>query len=262
MSTKLYTESWRTGPQDTNFYVQVYTAAEPLAVLVFCHGAAEHCARYTEIHSAVSQDHRIPVFSFDMRGYGLTAADKTHKSPHSSYGKTWWPEQLDDLEWVIEEGGGIVLGPMCDLDPTNHPSLKYVNGVISCSPTFGLAKPLPGPVYWILKQITRMRPWMLFPIQNKPEELSRNTDLKGLTYMLEELCSYANWPQDLPVLFMHGDTDPVVSYPDSKAMFEKLPAQDKKMITYPGGYHELHFEPDGIREKSLQDLVEFIHTHV
>jgi hypothetical protein len=67
------------------------------------------------------------------------------------------------------QGGGIVLGQMCDLDPTNHPSLKYVNGVISCSPTFGLAKPLPGPVYWILKQITRMRPWMLFPIQNKPE---------------------------------------------------------------------------------------------
>lgn len=38
-----------------------------------------------------------------MCGYGLTAADKTHKSPHSSYGKTWWPEQLDGLEWAIEE---------------------------------------------------------------------------------------------------------------------------------------------------------------
>jgi hypothetical protein len=77
---------------------------------------------------------------------------------------------------------------------------------------------------------------------------------------------YANWPQALPVrphapiqfltnstflqvLFMHGDADPVdyspilikcaltfikvVSYPGSKALFEKLPATDKKFVTYP-----------------------------
>jgi hypothetical protein len=51
------------------------------------------------------------------------------------------------------QGGGIVLGLMCDLDRTNHPSLKYVNGD-QRYPIFGLAKPLPGTVYWILKQIT------------------------------------------------------------------------------------------------------------
>ncbi|KAJ7751726.1 hypothetical protein B0H14DRAFT_2635945 [Mycena olivaceomarginata] len=80
---------------------------------------------------------------------------------------------------------------------------------------------------------------------------------------------YFVWSPDLAAHFGLVDPnfsdveyDKVVLYPDSKAMFEKLPAKDKKMITYPGGYHELHFEPDGIREKSLQDLVEFIHTHV
>jgi acylglycerol lipase len=103
MSTKAYTESWRTGPEDTNFYTRLYIAPDPLAILVFVHGAAEHCGRYTEMHSKLAQEHRIAVFGFDLRGYGRTAADEEHKSPNSTYGKTWWPEQLDDLEWAILE---------------------------------------------------------------------------------------------------------------------------------------------------------------
>ncbi|KAJ7705599.1 lysophospholipase [Mycena rosella] len=299
--SKSYTESWRTGPEDTNFYVRLYTAAQPLAILVFVHGAAEHCGRYTEMHSTLAQEHHISVFSFDLRGYGLTAADKTHKSPNSAYGKTWWPEQLDDLEWAINEahkelgetlpvftmgtsmGGGIVLGLMTDLDRLDHIAVKAVRGVIGGSPTVSLTEPPPGFMIWILKQILQVSPWMLFPIRNKPEELSRNKEsgeayvndplvgtpgsLKGMYWMLEEgglllRSKYANWPKTLPVLFMHGDADPLSSYRDSKALFEKIPADNKKFVTYPGGYHELHFEPDDIREKSLEEVVDFIRSHL
>ncbi|KAJ7209285.1 Alpha/Beta hydrolase protein [Mycena pura] len=300
MSSPAYTESWRTGPEGTEFYTRLYKAPDPLAILVFVHGAAEHCGRYTEMHTKLAAEHRISVFAFDLRGFGRTAADTEHKSPDSAYGRTWWPEQLDDLEWAILEanqelgealplftmgtsqGGGVVVGLHCDPARANNPAVKTVHGVIGGSTTVVLAKPLSGPLKWIFRQLVRVSPWMVYPIRNKTEELSRNPEsgkaynedplirtpgsLKGLYYMLEEggmlLASrYANWPKDLPVLFLHGDADPIVSYSSTKALFDKLPATDKKFIAYKGGYHELHFEPDGIKEKSMKNLVEFIHSH-
>lgn len=55
------------------------------------------------MHTALARDHHISVFAFDLRGYGKTAMDETHKSAESAYGKTYWIEQLGDLEWAIQE---------------------------------------------------------------------------------------------------------------------------------------------------------------
>ncbi|KAJ7149966.1 lysophospholipase [Mycena filopes] len=296
-----FSEGWRIGPKETNFYVRVYAADDAVAAVVFVHGAAEHCGRYTEMHSALAREHRISVFAFDLRGYGRTALDVEHKSAESAYGKTWLPQQLEDLEWAIEEagkefggglplfvmgnsmGGTIVLGLLTDVARRDHDALKRVRGMIGGSPTVAFKNPPPAPVIWLLRQITRLRPWTLFPIRNDPATLSRNEEsnqaylndplvgapgsLRGLQSIMEEgACllekKYANWPVDLPLLFMHGNADLSTSYPETKLFFEKIEASDKKMITYPGGAHELHFEPDGIREKSLEELVRFVHSHV
>ncbi|KAJ7053751.1 hypothetical protein C8F01DRAFT_1260378 [Mycena amicta] len=98
-----FIESWRLGPDNTNFYVRLYEAPSPSAVLVFVHGAAEHCGRYTEMHSTLAREHNISVFAYDLRGYGRTADDPTHKSASSQYGRTWSGAQMDDLEWAIQE---------------------------------------------------------------------------------------------------------------------------------------------------------------
>jgi acylglycerol lipase len=41
------------------------------------------------------------VFTLDQRGWGKTATDPKEKSPSSSYGKTSFDSQMEDLDFFI-----------------------------------------------------------------------------------------------------------------------------------------------------------------
>jgi len=103
MAQQSSTEAWITGANNTQFYTRTYTPTDvPLkAALVFVHGFAEHIGRYTHFHPLLAA-RGVAVFSFDQRGFGLTAQDTTgKKSKNSSYGKTSWKEQMSDIDWAI-----------------------------------------------------------------------------------------------------------------------------------------------------------------
>ncbi|KAJ7636033.1 Alpha/Beta hydrolase protein [Mycena polygramma] len=301
-----YTEAWLPGPKDTMFYTRTHAAENPAGVLVFVHGAAEHAGRFTDMHRTLAE-RNISVFVFDLRGFGRTALDKEHKSKDSAYGKTDWDSQLDDVEWAIEHahaehanapvflmgtsmasslaGGGLVLGLLCDETRRKNKAVAVLRGVIAGSPCITLSNPIPKPALWVFRKIALVKPYLVWPGRNKPEDLSRNPttnaeyvkdpligspgSLQSLSDMIrggEQLLetTYVHWPEDMParqVLFLHGAADPVTSPESAKKLFEKLPAKDKNMITYPGAHHELHNEPDGVREKSLDDVVAFIRAH-
>lgn len=101
--SQAYTEEWLVGPQATNFYTRTYTPTVPTtAAVVFVHGFAEHIGRYTHFHPLLAA-RGIAVFTYDSRGFGLTALDTTgKKSKSSAYGKTSWKDQMGDVAWAIE----------------------------------------------------------------------------------------------------------------------------------------------------------------
>jgi len=105
MPNEKYTESWLAGPRSTQFYTRTYlppSQKKPHAAVVFLHGFAEHIGRYTEYHPLFAA-RGIAIFTYDQRGFGLTALDtKGHKSRTSSYGKTTWVEQMEDTAWAIQ----------------------------------------------------------------------------------------------------------------------------------------------------------------
>ena len=98
--TAAFEESWLAGPGGTKFYTRIYKADQPKAVLVFLHGFAEHIGRYDHVHDKYSEK-GITVFTYDARGFGKTALDAGNKSKDSSYGKTSWKQQFEDIEWAI-----------------------------------------------------------------------------------------------------------------------------------------------------------------
>lgn len=49
---------------------------------------------------------------------------------------------------------------------------------------------------------------------------------------------YRYYPASLPLLIVHGDSDPIVSYQGSKQFIAKVRAQDKTLVTMPGYLHE------------------------
>ncbi|KAG9221645.1 hypothetical protein CCMSSC00406_0005558 [Pleurotus cornucopiae] len=238
------------------------------------------------------------VEHYDQRGFGRTALDAQNRTPGSMYGKTTWANQLDDLEWAINTvqgafhgvpiflmgcsmGGGIVLGYMAR---QNRPSETdtLISGVIAGSPCVKLTREPPKALLWVAHQISRIHLYMPYPLRNKPEDLSRNEDtnaaynsdplvgvpgsLRSLEDMITEggrllTDNYVHWPEDVAVLFLHGTADQVTSPVAAQQLYDKLPAKRKKMITYPGARHELHNEPDGVKEKSLLAIVNFIRSH-
>lgn len=101
--SQAYTEAWITdGPQTTAFYTRTYNIsddAKPKAHLVFVHGFIEHIERYHAVFSRWARN-GISVFAYDQRGFGRTAIE-TEKSPSSSYGKTSWKDQMEDISFFI-----------------------------------------------------------------------------------------------------------------------------------------------------------------
>jgi len=69
---------------------------------------------------------------------------------------------------------------------------------------------------------------------------------------------YKNWPRDLPVMLAHGTDDKVTSHQASQSFHDKIQVASKKIILFHGGYHELQNEPDGVKEKLLEEVVSFI----
>ena len=101
MAAQEYTEAWLTGPHETQIYTRTYLPSAPKAAIVFIHGFAEHVGRYTHFHPLLAK-RDIAVFTMDQRGFGLTALDTAgKKSKDSSWGKTSWVYQMDDINWAI-----------------------------------------------------------------------------------------------------------------------------------------------------------------
>lgn len=102
--SQAYTEAWLPGWDGLNFYTRTYTPSTgaPRAALLFVHGFAEYIGRYEWAHGVYAA-RGVAVFTFDQRGFGLTAmGDRAHVSKESKYGKTSWDAQFRDIEWWLK----------------------------------------------------------------------------------------------------------------------------------------------------------------
>jgi len=307
MSSVLYTESFITGPQDTQFYTRVYVPPSPLipkAIVVLVHGFNDHIERYTNFHNTFAQ-RGIAAFAFDQRGFGRTTMKKENGAG-KKYAQTSWREQFEDIEWAIKEakkvegfgdlpvfmmghsmGGGLSLAFPTRTQPAwPHPSAETVSllsGVISTSPLIILTHPKSGIIRWVGGKAALITPRMTIPAVVEGKYLSHDPtigeaipsdslirqigSLRGMSDMLnggEELLKvdYKNWPRSLSLLLTHGSEDQVTSHKASEAFFEKLEADDKKLSIYEGAYHEVHNEPDGVKEKFIDELIVWIEGHL
>ncbi|KAJ7350644.1 lysophospholipase [Mycena albidolilacea] len=294
MVSDAYTEAWLVGPQSTKFYTRTYLAppAESKAVLVFIHGFAEHVGRYTEAHPQFAA-RGINVFTFDQRGFGKTALDEKNKSKSSAYGKTSGEHQMDDVQWAIDHakkefpglpvflsghsmGGGEVLNFPVRRDAS------VLAGVIASSPLVHQTKPASKIARSAGGVAGAVLPYVAIPAPLDYNELSHDAKynqmcrndplcklqgtLRGISDMLnwgEELLrvNYKKWPKTLPILFVHGTGDQITSHIAAKEFHDKIASDDKNLITYPDGFHELVHEP-AHNEKLLNDEIAWIEGHL
>ncbi|KAL0072551.1 hypothetical protein AAF712_000314 [Marasmius tenuissimus] len=295
-----YTEAWlqKPEPHTIKFYTRTYSCQQPKAVLVFIHGFAEHVGRYDHIHPRFPK-HGIALFTFDQRGFGRTALDEKERSKDSSWGKTSWDDQMQDISWALKHaqetfpgiplflmghsmGGGEVLGyTTVSGDKSLATSLA---GVIASSPLIEQAKPAPKLLRWIGGKASILSPYTVIPADLNPDDLSRSKEandaymkdplikqsgtLRGISDMLtkgEELLkkqAYKHWPPGVPALFIHGTGDRVTSYTASQTFYDNLSIKDKKIRLFDGGYHELVNDPGDVPDEVVKEIFSFIDSHL
>jgi len=292
-----FTENWLPGPKYTSFYTRTYhpPSGSPRGVVVFIHGFTEHVARYEYVHKRWA-DRGFVVFTFDQRGFGRTALD-AKKTPSSVYGRTGDADQISDIEWALRVaqeanptvplflmghsmGGALVLS--FATRPNTQESVSQLSGIIASSPCIRLTKP-PMSITRRLGGLARA----IFPNQNIPASVDskylshdpevvkdnetdnlvrRSVSLRAVDDMLNRgenlvIKDYKKWPAALPVLLVHGTEDMVCSVEASKQFVEQLPASDKKISLYDGGYHELQNEPDGVKENFTDECAAWAEEH-
>lgn len=85
--------------------------------------------------------------------------------------------------------------------------------------------------------------------------LAGNMMVGGVRYLNRNIKKY-----DAPVLLLHGEADKIVPVEFSKRLYELLPVEDKKLITYPDAYHEILNDLD--QEKVRKDIISWLDQKV
>ncbi|KAF8328238.1 lysophospholipase [Cantharellus anzutake] len=289
------TGSHDNSPFYTRTYDLPDAQVRPKAHLIFIHGFIEHIGRYSSIFPGWVE-RGITVFAFDQRGFGLTATDKDNKSTKASYSKTSWKDQMEDISFFIlrererlgpsipfflmghSMGGGEVLGFVC-APPVHVKALGELKGIIASAPMLRETKPSPVWQVFLGGQLAKLLPHKEVPVPLNSADLSHDPvvvekydndplvrkfgTLKGVTDMLNQGAAlvdkhYVNWPERLPLLILHGDADGSTSPRASKEFFDKLKAKVKHYSSYPGAYHEIHNEPGGVSDKSINECISWV----
>ncbi|KAI9568851.1 alpha beta-hydrolase [Boletus coccyginus] len=294
-------ESWLIGPQETRFFTRTYSPSSPAkAAVVFVHGFAEHIARYERVFPTWSS-RGIAVFAYDQRGFGRTALDEQSKSKNSSYAKTSWKEQFEDIEWAVQHtkqefagvpvflyghsmGGALVLAfPTRAQAPPSKEAVSSIAGVISTSPLILQTKPASKASRWIGSKASRIAPSLLIPAPLNVNDICHDDavkeaylkdpliklygSLRGLSDMLDGgqgllAKDYVHWPKQLPILLIHGTADQITSPMATEKFCGLLSAEDKTFSPYMNGFHELHNEPNGVKEKLIQECIAWVEAHL
>lgn len=260
--TRLFWQSWT--PTD-----------QPLCVLILIHGFGEHSGRYPYLVERLCAA-GFAVFSFDLRGHGKSDGRRGHINSMADYRddvaafmklvKSEFPDppkfifghsmgSLVVLDFVLRQpeglSGTIISG--CGLEPAGvaTPAVVFLARALSVIwPVFTLKLPVDADA--LTRDTTEVEAYNSDP-------LVHNT---GTTRWANELLNTINWikehPQDLqlPILMVHGEADQVNLPSGSQNFISAVVVHDKKLLLYPGGFHELHNDLD--KEKLTTDLTNWL----
>ncbi|KAH7867858.1 uncharacterized protein C8R40DRAFT_1178521 [Lentinula edodes] len=179
-------------------------------------------------------------------------------------------------------GGGEVLSFMTQQSyesPCHAETVTSLTGVIITSPLIKQTIPVSKTLRWLGEKVATISPYTLIPAAVSLDDLSHSLEfndayskdplikstgtLRGIGEILTEgkkLLSMGchHWPKKIPFLLIHGDTDKVTSAKATQTFFKVIDTEDKQIMIYPEGLHELQNEPPVIRQKFVTDIVSFV----
>ena len=267
------------GMNNCSLYAQRWLPdVSPRAAVVIVHGIGDHSGRYMNVvNHLVSNEYG--VYGYDLRGHGHSPGQRGHID-------SWMEYRIDLLNFInairAQRSSPVIflmghsMGALITLDFILRENEQIAGAIISGAPIepVGVAKPFKVALARILSRI-----YPGFPIDlgldidaiSRIPSVIRAYQLDPLvhgtisarwgTEVLSALESVKMQGEDItiPLLMIHGEADRINSAEGAKKFFDGIQAHDKKFISYPGSYHELHNDQDS--EVMLNDLLGWINRH-
>ncbi len=251
----------------------------PRAGLLMSHGLAEHSSRYGEMATWLAGQ-GVACFGLDHPGHGRSSGVRVYVDQFLDFTATLrqYQEQLQqeypDLPFFLygHSMGGLI---------ATHFLADYQDDFQAAILSATLARVpsnISGFTVFMGKTLSRLIPKTpLVAIDSQgitsDPEANRIYDEDPLVHRgkttarlaAELLKAMQGVPEaahsiHLPVLVLHGESDPLVDPEYAPFLHDLLGSPDKTLKTYPGLFHEIHQEPS--REEVFRDILNWIDTHL
>ena len=279
--------------RDVPLHVERWTPEGPPKFVVYiAHGAAEHMSRYARVAGWFGERGGL-TFGADHRGQGSSGGPPGHVESFSVY--------ADDLDAVVRReiealppesrpgkipwflfghsmGGLVALTYLLD-----YRGRHVFDGAVISAPLLGLTLKVPPIKLKVGQLAARFLPRLTLPsglpasaISRDPVEVDLYTrdrrridkvSARWFVAMNDAVARVtADAPQlDLPMLWYVGTGDRVCDPLATRALFDSFPdasARDQSLRTFDGYYHELHNEPEHLRQPIKDMLLAWIDQHL
>ena len=240
---------------------------DPDKVICIVHGIGEYGGRFDRVAESFRR-RNMAVVSMDLRGHGDSIEKKGHCAPRR--------EVLEDVSCLMEYAAekypgkpmilyGHSMGGNIVLDYRSRGRLNDLpSGYIISAPWIRLARPIPAPVYWGVKLISKIAPTLTAGSGVDEKTLGHPDSVKPyktnpmVHNKISALCAVDGFETGkalekgihenngkaaaIPVLMMHGDADRICSVEGSRNV-AKIMNDRGEAVTYiewPGIFHEIH----------------------
>lgn len=259
-----HVESNFSGADGLTLYAQTWLpAVTPRALVAIVHGFGEHSGRYPHVVEGLTAQ-GYAIYGFDHRGHGRSPGQRGHINRFEEYRE----DVHAFLQWVQAQTPnqplfvlGHSMGAFVVLSYLLHTPMELRGAIISAAPIepAGVAKP---HIVAMSRALSRL--WPTLPISLNLELAAISRDPAAVqAYRTDPLVhgrASVRWGAEclaelawvkqhaanlkLPLLIIHGEADRINLVAGSRWLFAQAMATDKTLLTYPGGYHELHNDLD------------------
>lgn len=271
-----------------HLHVEQWASGAPKFVVCMSHGAAEHISRYARVAAWFGERGGM-TFGADHRGQGSSGGPPGHVESFSVYASDLDavvqaqiaavpPEaRPDKIPWFLfghSMGGLVALTYLLD-----HKDRHPFAGAIISAPLLGLTLKVPPLKLKVGQLAARFLPRLTLPSGLPPSAISRDP-AEVATYAADRRRIdkvSARWfaamnaavarvtaeaPQlDLPMLWYVGTGDLVCDPLATRSLFDRMidPAsRNQSLRSFDGYYHELHNEPELLRQPIKEMLLGWI----
>lgn len=240
---------------------------DPDKVICIIHGIGEYGGRFDRV-AEVFREKNMACLSMDLRGHGDSIGKKGHCAPRKDvlddvtdlmkYAEKMYPEKPLVL-YGHSMGGNITLDYRARGELNDKPA-----GYIISAPWIRLVRPVPKPLYILVKLLSRIAPEFTVGSQVNEDDLGNPQSVRPyrenpmVHNRISALCAVDGFDigmklekgtaednlkaAGIPLLLMHGSEDRICDVEGSRRIAERLELRGDN-ITYTeweGLFHEIH----------------------